>query len=175
MRRILFSTLVTALAAAPLAAQDAPQTTGPCRAAPCRLTFDWGGASAASHGSDRRYGPASDVETLLPQFLAERGMRVITAGETALVMTVRPKVRRAMCDVMAGTGTDYSCRTIGEIAIQFATTDTTKAPNAVRVTNRCGAGDTFMTVAVFARFTADMLVYQLADEKTRGRRPASKC
>lgn len=175
MRRTVVSALVAVLAAAPAGAQDASHTAGPCRGAPCRITFDWGGASAASHGSDRRYGPASDVETLLPQFLAERGMRVISTGDAALVMTVRPKVRRAMCDVMAGTGTDYSCRTIGEITIQFATTDTTKAPNAVRATNRCGAGDTFMTVADFTRFTVDMLVYQLADEKSRGRRPASKC
>lgn len=174
MRRVIVSAFAVLLVAVPAAAQDAPQST-PCRSAPCRIAFDWGGESAASHGSDRRYGPASDLETLLPRLLSERGMRVVTSGEAALVMTVRPKVRRAMCDAMAGTSTDYSCRTIGEIAITFAATDTAKAPNAVRVTNRCGAGDTFMTVADFARFTADMLAYQLADEKSRGRRPASKC
>lgn len=173
MRRALISALALFFAV-PAAAQDAPQNM-PCRSAPCRIAFDWGGESAASHGSDRRYGPASDLETLLPRLLSERGMRIVTTGEAGLVMTVRPKVRRAMCDAMAGTSTDYSCRTIGEIAISFASTDTVKAPNAVRVTNRCGAGDTFMTVADFARFTADMLAYQLADEKSRGRRPASKC
>lgn len=175
MRRAVISALAAVLTAAPVLAQDAPQTAGQCRGAPCRITFDWGGESAASFGADRRYGPASDIETLLPQLLAERGLRVVSSGDAPLVMTVRPKVRRAMCDAMAGTSTDYSCRTIGEIQIQFATTDTAKAPNALRVTNRCGAGDTFMTVAVFARYTADMLAYQLADEKSRGRRPASKC
>lgn len=156
-------------------AQDAPGSPAPCRSAACRIVFDWGGESAASHGSDRRYGPAADVEILLPKLLSERGLRVITTGEAPILVTVRPKVRRAMCDQMAGTDTDYSCKTIGEIQIQFASSDSVRAPNSIRVTNRCGAGDTFMTVAEFARLTADMMTYQLAEEKTRGRRPGSKC
>lgn len=156
-------------------AQDAPASPAPCRSAACRIVFDWGGESAASHGSDRRYGPAADVEILLPKLLSERGLRVVTTGEAPILVTVRPKVRRAMCDQMAGTDTDYSCKTIGEVQIQFASSDSVRAPNSIRVTNRCGAGDTFMTVAEFARLTADMVTYQLADEKTRGRRPGSKC
>ena len=48
MRRALISA-VALFIAVPAAAQDAPQTT-PCRAAPCRIAFDWGGESAASHG-----------------------------------------------------------------------------------------------------------------------------
>lgn len=166
---------ILALSASIAGAQESPATAAPCRSAACRIVFDWGGESAASHGSDRRYGPAADVEILLPRLLSERGLRVVTTGEAPILVTVRPKVRRAMCDQMAGTDTDYSCKTIGEIQIQFASSDSVRAPNSIRVTNRCGAGDTFMTVAEFARLTADMVTYQLADEKTRGRRPGSKC
>ena len=166
---------MSAMSASAARAQDPPAAPAPCRSAACRLVFDWGGESAASHGSDRRYGPAADVEILLPKLLSERGLRIITSGEAPILVTVRPKVRRAMCDQMAGTDTDYSCKTIGEIQIQFASTDSTRAPNSIRVTNRCGAGDKFMTVAEFARLTADMVTYQLAEEKTRGRRPGSKC
>jgi hypothetical protein len=161
-------------AAVPAAAQE-PAPAGPCRATVCRISFDWGGESAASHGADRRYGAASDVETILPQYFTERGFRVVTTGDAALIMTVRPKVRRAMCDVMPGTSTDYSCRTIGEISVQFTATDSTRAPNAVRINNRCGAGDTFMNVADFTRFAVDYVIYQISDEKTRGRRPSAKC
>lgn len=164
-----------ALSASIAEAQDVPASPAPCRSAACRIVFDWGGASAASHGSDRRYGPAADLEILLPQLLTERGLRIITTGEAPILVTVRPKVRRAMCDQMAGTDTDYSCKTIGEIQVQFASSDSVRAPNSIRVTNRCGAGDTFMTVADFSRLTADMVTYQLAEEKTRGRRPGSKC
>lgn len=173
MFRIAMAVAITAVAGA-AGAQDAP-AAGPCRSNLCVIAFDWGSQSAASHGSDRRYGPAADLETYFPRLLEERGLRVATAGSSVLTMTVRPKVRRAMCDQMAGTDTDYSCKTIGEVQIQFMSSDTTRAPNAVRVTNRCGAGDTFMTVMDFARLAADMLVYQLAEEKSRGRRPASKC
>lgn len=175
MRRVHPIAVVITLAAASVGAQDASAPVGPCRTSVCRIVFDWGGESAASHGSDRRYGPAADVETLLPRLLDARGIRVIPSGSASLTMTVRPKVRRAMCDQMAGTSTDYSCKTIGEISVQFTAADSTRPPNAVRVTNRCGAGDTFLNVADFSRFTAEMVVYQLADEKSRGRRPASKC
>ncbi len=166
---------ILAVSASIAGAQEAPATAAPCRTSACRIVFDWGGESAASHGSDRRYGPAADVEILLPKLLSERGLRVITTGDAPILVTVRPKVRRAMCDQMAGTDTDYSCKTIGEMQIQFASSDSVRAPNSIRVTNRCGAGDTFMTVAEFARLTADLVTYQLAEEKTRGRRPGSKC
>lgn len=173
MLRIAMAVAIT-LAAAAADAQDAP-AAGPCRSNLCVIAFDWGSQSAASHGSDRRYGPAADLESHLPRLLEERGLRVATAGSAVLTMTVRPKVRFAMCDQMAGTDTNYTCKTISEVQIQFMSSDTTRTPNAVRVTNRCGAGDTFMTVMDFARYTADMVAYQLAEDKSRGRRPTSKC
>jgi hypothetical protein len=91
-------------------------------------------------------------------------------------MTLRPRVRSAMCDVMAGTDTDMSCKTISDLAVQVATTDSTvKVPGNLRVTNRCAAGNKFMTVAEFAKYASDMIVYNLSDPKTRGRQPSAKC
>ncbi|MGQ0764960.1 MAG: hypothetical protein ACT4OZ_04755 [Gemmatimonadota bacterium] len=160
------------------AAQDSAAVagTGPCRSITCQIIWDWGGQSASTYGQDRRYGPATDLEVLIPQFLREAGLKVSPAAGLPVQMTLRPRMRNAMCDIMAGTGTDMSCRTVSDLAVQFTSTDSTvKAPGAVRITNRCAAGDKFMSIREFSRYAADLVIYNLTDEKARGRRPASRC
>lgn len=168
--------LVTTLAQA-ATAQDAPPPGGPCRDAPCRIQVDWGpSASAASYGADRRYGAAADIEMLIKQHLAEHKFRIVETGADAMLLTLRIKMVRAMCDQMAGTSTDMSCQTIDEIMVQFTTPDpTVKAPGMMRVTNRCGAGDTKMTIAQIAKYSADYLAYNLATDKKGLKRAVSRC
>lgn len=160
------------------AAQDstAATATGPCRSITCQIIWDWGGQSASTYGQDRRYGPATDLEVLIPQFLRDAGLKVSPSAGLPLQMTLRPRMRNAMCDIMAGTGTDMTCRTISDLAVQFTSSDSSvKAPGAVRITNRCAAGDKFMSIREFSRYASDLVIYNLTDEKSRGRRPASRC
>ncbi|MGQ0647240.1 MAG: hypothetical protein ACT4P7_06685 [Gemmatimonadaceae bacterium] len=180
LRRVILS-LGCVLAAGVLpdeaVGQDVPTPTGPCRDAPCRLMIDWGaGTSAASYGADRRYGPAADIEPLLKQYLTEHRLRMVESGADAMLVTVRPTVKNAMCDQMAGTSTDMSCRTIDELTIQFTSSDpAVKAPGSMRVANRCGAGDTKMTVAQMARYAADFMAYNLAVDKKGLKRAVARC
>jgi hypothetical protein len=160
------------------AAQDTSAVAvTPCKAATCRLVWDWGsGNTAASFPHDRRYGPASDLEVYVPQYMGEMGFKLSTAAGEGMTMTLRPRMRNAMCDQMAGTGTSYDCRTVQEMQVQFSNAPAgTKLPSAQRITNRCGAGDTFMTIKDFARYAADMMAYQLTPERERGKRPVTKC
>jgi hypothetical protein len=158
-------------------AQDAPANPGgPCRDGSCKVIYDWGaGATAASYGSDRRYGAAADIEPLLKQYLGERGLRIVESGE-AMLLTVRISITNAMCDQMAGTSTDMSCRTINELIIQFSSNDAAvKAPGTMRVSNRCGAGDTKMTIAQMARYAADFVAYGVAQDKKGMKRAVARC
>jgi hypothetical protein len=147
-----------------------------CKTSTCQVVWDWGGSSAAAHGQDQRYGPASDLEVLIPQYLRDLGLKLSTSAGFSMTLTFRPRIRNAMCDVMAGTGTSMNCKTVQDLAVQFASTDSAvKAPASSRINNRCAAGDKFMTIREFSRFAADLIAYNLTDEKTRGRRPSSKC
>ena len=163
--------------AGPAVAQDAPSPGGVCRDAPCRILVDWGpSASAASYGADRRYGAASDIEMLIKAALVEHKFRVVETGADAMLLTLRIKMVRAMCDQMAGTSTDMSCQTIDEIMVQFTAPDpAVKAPSMMRVSNRCGAGDTKMTIAQIAKYSADFLSYSLATDKKGLKRAVSRC
>lgn len=171
--------LLLTLAVAPVAvAQDPPPSPGGvCRDGPCLVTYDWGaGATPASFGADRRYGPAADIEPLLRQHLREHGLRIVESGDDAMRLTVRISMVNAMCDQMAGTSTDMSCRTINEMVIQFsAPSADVKAPGAMRVANRCGAGDMKMTVAQMAQYAADYLSYNLAKERKGLKRAVARC
>jgi hypothetical protein len=166
------SLLVPVLASA----QDsAIPLAAPCREYTCRIVWDWGGTSPASFGSDRRYGPATDLEVLVPQFLIDKGFKVSGSAGDQFVITILPRMRTAMCDQMAGTDTDMSCHTASDVNIRFSSGNGVKAANPIRVINRCGAGNTFLTIKDFSIYTADMIIYSLDNEKTRGKRPSTKC
>lgn len=180
MRRFLpvVAAIAACLSARAAQAQEAaPQAAGPCRDAPCRVTYDWGsGATAATYGSDRRYGAAVDLEQLFKEVLQGNGLRIVESGDGATLITVRIKMARAMCDQMAGTSTDRSCQTVDELMIQFSSPDpAVKPPGGMRVANRCGAGDTKMTVAQMARYAGDYVTYQLAVDKKAAKRAVARC
>src|ERR1019366_5903961 len=109
--------LVVALPApSALAAQAAPAAPVACRDSTCRLLFDWGGGqTSSSFPSDRRYGSGDDFESQGRSVLASKGFRMsdaMVAGE--IVITLRPRMKNAMCDTMSGTNTDMSCQTIDD-------------------------------------------------------------
>ncbi len=149
---------------------------GACRDYPCKLLIDWGsGQTAASYPNDRRYGQAADFEPTLKFVFSDLKMRIVDGGDV-MVMTIRPIMKNAMCDAMAGTNTDMSCQTVDEVQVQFnSLMSGVKAPGTMRVTNRCGAGDQRMTVPQMANFTANFLAFQLAADKKGMKRPTSKC
>lgn len=159
------------------AAADAPP--GPCHELSCGLNFDWGsGKTAASFGPDRRYGSGDDFESRFRGALGESGYRVKDPPASGpLLISVRPIMRaKAMCDQMSGTNTDMSCTAMSDVTIAFQSTDpAAKAPGSVRVTNRCGANDTFMTMAVFAKYAADMVYWTLEGQAKKMQRPTGRC
>lgn len=180
---IVSAVIVSALAFGPAVAtaQDPPAviTAGPCRDRPCVLVFDWGaGKTSATYGPDRRYGSGDDFEAKVRSALAARGIRTREPpGAGALTLTVRPTVRTgAMCDQMPGTNTDYSCIAMQDVAVTFASGDpAVKPPGALRVSNRCGATDVYMTMDAFGQFSADLIWFSLEGEKAKQRRPIGRC
>ena len=161
------------------AAQSAVAAPGPCHASACQLSFDWGsGRTSASFGPDRKYGSADDFEVQLRAALAGRGIRTRdTPGDGGFSITLRPTMRpRSMCDVMPGTQTDYSCTAMSEVTVAFVSGDPAiKAPGAVRVANRCGGRDVFMTMADFAQYAAGMVWYSLEGAPNKQPRPTAHC
>lgn len=149
---------------------------GACRDYPCKILVDWGsGQTAASYPSDRRYGQAADFEPTIKFVFGDIKLRIVDGGDV-MVMTLRPMMKNAMCDAMAGTNTDMSCQTVDEVQVQFnSLMPGVKAPGTVRVTNRCGAGDQRMSVTQMANFTANFVAYQLASDKKGMKRPTAKC
>ena len=169
------------LAASPalMAAQPAANAAGPCHASACQLVFDWGsGRTAASFGPDRKYGSADDFETALRAALAGRGLRTKESqGDGSFSITLRPTMRaRSMCDAMPGTSTDFSCTAMSDLTVTFVSGDSAvKAPGAIRVGNRCGAANVFMTMADFAQYAAGMVWYTLEGAPNKQSRPSGHC
>lgn len=170
-----------ALAASPAltAAQPAANAPGPCHASACQLIFDYGsGRTSASFGPDRKYGSADEFEVALRAALAGRGIRTKESqGDGGFSITLRPTMRpRSMCDAMPGTSTDFSCTAMSDLTVAFVSGDSAiKAPGAIRVANRCGANNVFMTMADFAQYAAGMVWYTLKGAQNKQSRPTVHC
>jgi hypothetical protein len=171
--------LGSALVPAPSAAQDATAGPPPCHLQACALVFDWGsGKTSASYPADRRYGSGDDFEAKMRSALSDHALRTKDApADGPIVITLRPTMRpKSMCDMMPGTSTDMTCTSMSDLAVTFASNDpAVKAPNALRLSNRCGAGNTYMTMAQFGQYSADMLYYALEGAQKKEARPVMRC
>jgi hypothetical protein len=151
---------------------------GPCREMACVLTLDWGsGKTSASYPPDKKFGSGDDFEQRFRGALAARNYRIVDPGMGTLVMTARPTMRaRVMCDAMSGLNNDMTCTAMTNLAINFTSNDpAVKPPGAIRISNRCASGDTFMTHRVFAQYAADMIWWQLEGQAAKGERPIVNC
>ena len=180
LSRILVAILVAAFALAAVAAPaPAQESTVPCKAAACLFVLDWGGGhTSASYPPDRRYGSGDDFESRFRTAMGSRGYRLTDKPrEGAMTLTIRPTMKsRVMCDAMAGINTDMSCTAMTNLAVSFTSGEpTVKAPGAIRITNRCGAGDIYLLNKDFAQFSADMIWYQLEGQAAKADRPNVNC
>lgn len=167
-----FALFLLAAVPASAQAQDTPVASGHCRQVVCGISVDWG-TGGTPVNIDRRYGSLSDFPTVLMEQLKAAGYRFTEdLSSVKLTMIVRPRVVKALCDVVTGTGSDESCNTIGEARIEF-TTNEANPPKSARVLSRCGEGE-YMTVRRFAQFLAETLDRTLSPEQKKGR-PSSKC
>ncbi len=156
------------------AAQDS--TSLPCRVTVCALNVDWTPGTAPTT-VDRRYGTVSELEQRVIDQLIGAGYRFErNSADAQLTIRIRPQLIRAMCDVMAGTNPDMSCRTFGEARIEVLDVKPgMKAPRSIRVRGQCGA-DQVMDVPRFSEYVAAMLDYEFrraAGEDPR--RPPTRC
>ena len=197
---VLIAAFVVALVNTPAAqAQSTSPSPGLCRAQLCGLVVDWGVGGTtgcqrmgtAAHirscaqnaewvqggtpdWNDRRYGPASEFPGRVYQYLSRAGYNFTDKPvDVKLTIFLKPEVTKAMCDVVTGTGSTESCRTIGRVRVEFQGDSLSKWPKDFRVTNRCGNGE-LMTVARFGQYTAEMLDRALAPEAKRAR-PSLSC
>lgn len=180
MRRVVYGMvggmMLAATMAGPVAAQAAPIA---CKDVSCTLILDWGsGKTSASYPPDKKFGSGDDFEQRFKSAIAARGYRLYdTPMPGALVMTLRPTMRaRVMCDAMAGLNNDMNCTAMTNLAVNFSSADAAmKAPGAIRISNRCASGDTFMTHRVFAQYSADMIWWQLEGQAAKAERPIVNC
>jgi hypothetical protein len=178
----LFTSAVCALAAvlsvSVAAAQGTTPVPVPCRDSTCRLVFDWGGGqTASSYPQDRRYGSGDDFEAKVRFTLAGKGLRLTDDSKPGeVVITLRPRVKKAMCDAMSGTNTDMSCQTIGDLLINFTGGDATlKPPGAKNIRNSCGDVTVLMSMSQIGTYTGDLIAFYVEGEKKGERRPSPKC
>jgi hypothetical protein len=173
--RMLVAAAAVALTAGVARAQDAV----PCKALACVLTLDWGGSkTAADYPPDKRYGSGDDFEQKIKAVLTARGFRFTDKpNEGAMTMYLRPTMKsRVMCDQMAGINPEMACTAMTALAVNFTSPDKTmKAPGAMRISNRCAAGDIYMLNTVFAQYSADMIWYQLEGQAQKADKPISNC
>lgn len=157
-----------------LHAQEAAAPTGPCRTVTCHIHVVWGPEGMPTR-HDRRYGVVGEFESRTVRHLESAGLRFVVAdSRTTLTFTLRPKVVRAMCDVMSGTGTDMSCQMISEVEVEVHNPDpAVKVPRSMRIRNRCG-DDQLTDVAKFSEYSAGMIAYELSLDPKR-KRPTNRC
>lgn len=170
---ILFA---VAIASRDVQAQDVAPIA--CKA-PCIFVMDWGsGKTSANFPPDRRYGSGDEFET---RFKSSMGARGFTLREPplsgAVTLTVRATTKpKVMCDAMPGLNPDMTCTAVTDLAVSFLSSDpAVKAPGAMRISNRCSAGNIFMINSVFAQFAADMIWYQLEGQAAKADKPVSRC
>lgn len=162
----------------PVAAQAAEQASVPCREVPCTLTVDWtreGGP--ANQVPDRRYGNAAQLEGAIKASLAQRGFSNHSAtGTQAVRILLVPDVGNAICDEMAGTATDRSCRAVLQIEARVDGPDElrSKVDLPSRIRNLCSS-DKVMPVDRLGVFVADWIIYAVEGRAKGERRPVARC
>jgi hypothetical protein len=178
-RRIIGSCLIAgAWLCAPVAAQDAAQKHVSCRDSPCTVLVDWSRAGGiGSQVPDRRYGNPTLLEKVVKARLAEHGFaRTESPDEEGLRIVLVPVMGNAMCDEMAGTSTDRSCRAITEIEARVTGPDELRhnvdLPSRIR--NRCSA-DKAMPIDKLGDFVGDWIVYAIEGKAKGDRRPVARC
>jgi len=164
--------LGTAAGRSGVGAQEAASTL--CRSSTCTLHVDWGSQGTPSF-VDRRYGAPGTFEDDVLRALVSGGYRFTNAAaDTALRIRLRPRITRAICDLIPGTNPDQSCQTIGDVAADFLTaTKIEGIPGNLRIRNRCG-NNQLMAIDRFAEYVAGMLDYTLARDKEK-KRPTPRC
>lgn len=158
-------------------AQEATRAAA-CRDIACAVDVDWtreGGIGGLL--PDRRYGNPVAFEESVKASLAARGFtRYNGGGDDDLRITLLPRIGRAMCDEIAGTSTDMSCRAITEVEARLAGREAVRRnvdlPSRIR--NRCSS-DRAMPVDKFSVFVADWIIYALEGKATGERRPVARC
>jgi hypothetical protein len=176
IRRVIYvfsiGLLATAGGRTAVRAQEAASSL--CRNATCTLHIDWGSQGTPSF-VDRRYGAPGTFEEHVMKGLAAAGYRFSTAApDSALRIRLRPRIARAVCDLIPGTNPDQSCQTIGDVAADFLTSDKIEGiPGNIRIRNRCG-NNQMMTIQQFGEYVAGMLDYTLARDKEK-KRPTARC
>ena len=175
IRSAVFASLVLSAWTAPfssLLAQETPPDR-PCKAEPCTFIVDWGGPMPNIR--DLRYGYPAEIESDLRTSLISAGYRLSAVAATeGFRIRVRPNLVAARCEQVAGMTRDMSCRTIGEVRIDFLDADPAwKLPGNLRIQNRCSV-DERMDVPKFSAWVAAMIDYTLAGDEDR-KRPNRGC
>lgn len=171
----LFASLVFSVSAAAVApASGQEEAAQPlCKSTPCSIVVDWGPQPAPAF-VDRRFGAPGELEQRVIQALVAAGYRVSAdPGATGFRIRLRPELVSAMCDRLPGTNPDMSCRTIGEVRVDWLDADPAWKLGNLRIRNRCGSDDQ-MDVEKFSVYVAAMLDYTLARDKDR-KRPTARC
>jgi len=176
IRRYLIAFPVAILASAVghsgAAAQEAASSL--CRNSMCTLHIDWGSQGVPTF-VDRRYGAPGTFEEHMLSLMNSAGYRFSNAAaDSALRIRLRPRMTRAICDLIPGTNPDQSCQTIGDVTADFLSPEKIEGiPGNLRIRNRCG-NNQLMTIDGFAEYVAGMLDYTLARDKEK-KRPTAKC
>ena len=175
--RLIVPAFLLAVVAAPLMAQDAAPV--PCKDSTCSLKIDWGSnKTSGDYPPDKRYGSGDDFEQRFRSALRDRGLRFQDiASDGAMGMVVRTTMQKnVLCDAMAGINPDRTCTAMTNLAVTFTSPASgAKAPGAIRITNRCGAGDVFLSHRDFATYSADMIWFQLVGQAQKAERPRVNC
>jgi hypothetical protein len=176
----IFCVVVTLLLAtgATAAAQEELPSAVYCRELPCTVIVDWtheGGIGSLT--PDRRYGNPAQLEEWLKRRLTERGFALYESTDAnALRILLQPAIANAMCDQMAGTSTDRSCRAVTRVQARLEGPDEARKgvdlPSNIR--NQCGS-DQLMGADKLAVFVADYIIYAVEEKAKRGRRPVGRC
>ena len=154
------------------AAQEVAPASGPCKHHSCAIVVEWGSQGIPTH-VDRRYGALSEFPLGIQHHLQGVGFQISQdLGTANLIARVRPRLIKAACDVVAGTGSTDSCITIGEVRVDFEGKG--EVPKSFRVIGRCGEGE-YMVVSRFTRYVAEMFDFYLSHADDKKKRPSSKC
>ena len=152
--------------------QDAVPAITPCKDHVCAIIVEWGASGIPEH-ADRRYGALSAFPGGVLQHLQAAGFRVAPDATAAtLIARIRPRLVKAGCDIVPGTGSTDSCITIGEVRVEFEGEGA--LPKEFRISGRCGEGE-FMIVSRFSRYVAEMFDFHLSPSQQKKQRPSSRC
>jgi hypothetical protein len=175
LRSAAFASLLLSVWAAPFSAVFAQETTlpGPCRASPCVVLVEWGGP--IPNIRDLRYGYPGEFEDRVRKGLIDAGYQLgANPVDEGFRIRLRPNLVAARCEQVPGMTRDMSCRTIGEVRVDFLDADPArKLPGNVRIQNRCSI-DERMDIAKFSAYAAALIDYILAGDETR-KRPNARC